>query len=253
MRVQLPKPLHGWRQFVGEVGIVVLGVLIALGAGELADWVRWQVKVRESESAIGRDLALQSDLASERVAIKQCNENRLVAVRSAILSTGSSWTTVLPPSTDGLTYDGPYNPRLRLWNTQVWDNLVADGTIAHFNPERARSYGLLYDTIKLMAADNQIEADTEPSLMILANRNVPFTADAKIALIRSIDLLRQRNELMGSVARQILRRIQDSGHLPPLDDTRRRLGGPNSRALDCRFADAALKNRVDEDWFTLHR
>jgi hypothetical protein len=26
----LPKPLHGWRQFAGEVGIIVIGVLIGL-------------------------------------------------------------------------------------------------------------------------------------------------------------------------------------------------------------------------------
>ena len=32
MRVKLPKPLHGWREFAGEVGVVVLGVLIALAA-----------------------------------------------------------------------------------------------------------------------------------------------------------------------------------------------------------------------------
>ena len=31
MRVSMPKPLHGWREFAGEVGIIVLGVLIALG------------------------------------------------------------------------------------------------------------------------------------------------------------------------------------------------------------------------------
>jgi hypothetical protein len=30
MHVHLPKPLHGWRAFAGEVGIIVLGVLIAL-------------------------------------------------------------------------------------------------------------------------------------------------------------------------------------------------------------------------------
>lgn len=28
MEVHLPKPLHGWREFVGEVGIIVLGVLM---------------------------------------------------------------------------------------------------------------------------------------------------------------------------------------------------------------------------------
>ena len=32
MKVPSIKPLHGWRTFWGEVGIIVLGVLIALGA-----------------------------------------------------------------------------------------------------------------------------------------------------------------------------------------------------------------------------
>ena len=31
MHFHLPKPLHGWREFVGEVGIIVIGVLIAAG------------------------------------------------------------------------------------------------------------------------------------------------------------------------------------------------------------------------------
>lgn len=35
MHFHLPKPLHGWRAFAGEVGIIVLGVLIALGAEQL--------------------------------------------------------------------------------------------------------------------------------------------------------------------------------------------------------------------------
>lgn len=32
----IPRPLHGWREFVGEVGIIVLGVLIALGFEQVA-------------------------------------------------------------------------------------------------------------------------------------------------------------------------------------------------------------------------
>jgi len=35
MRFHLPKPLHGWRAFIGEVAIIVLGVLIALFAQQL--------------------------------------------------------------------------------------------------------------------------------------------------------------------------------------------------------------------------
>jgi hypothetical protein len=33
--LHVPKPLHGWREFVGEVGIIVLGVLIALATQQL--------------------------------------------------------------------------------------------------------------------------------------------------------------------------------------------------------------------------
>ena len=32
MRFHLPKPLHGWRQLAGEIGIIVVGVLIALAS-----------------------------------------------------------------------------------------------------------------------------------------------------------------------------------------------------------------------------
>lgn len=39
MHFHLPKPLHGWREFSGEVGIIVIGVLIALGAQQVVqDW-----------------------------------------------------------------------------------------------------------------------------------------------------------------------------------------------------------------------
>lgn len=37
MHFQLPKPIQGWRQFVGEVGIIVVGVLIALGAEQIVE------------------------------------------------------------------------------------------------------------------------------------------------------------------------------------------------------------------------
>ena len=37
MRFLLPKPIHGWRMFAGEVGIIVIGVLIALGAQQVME------------------------------------------------------------------------------------------------------------------------------------------------------------------------------------------------------------------------
>lgn len=40
MHLHLPKQLHGWREFLKEVGIIVLGVLIALSAEQFVAWTR---------------------------------------------------------------------------------------------------------------------------------------------------------------------------------------------------------------------
>jgi hypothetical protein len=52
MHFHLPKPLHGWRQFVGEVEIILIGVLIALGAKQFAQFVRDRAQVRHGEKAL---------------------------------------------------------------------------------------------------------------------------------------------------------------------------------------------------------
>lgn len=254
MHFHLPKPLHGWREFAGEVGVIVLGVLIALGAEQAVEWFQWQAKVRDAEAAIGRDLALASDTAAERVAMARCNDDRLLLLRSAILASSDRWNTTLPQTTDGMPFDRrAYGVPARLWNTQQWDGLVSDGTAAHFDPERARTYALLYHTIELLGVDNQDELNAEPDLFVLTDKNFALSSDAKLGFIRVIDGLRNKNRMIAATSRQVLRRIEDVGDLPTIADTQRRLADPTSRSLRCRYAVAALKDRIARGWFTLHR
>jgi hypothetical protein len=48
MHIHLPKPLHGWREFVGEVGIIVIGVLIALGAEQTIEALHHRSQVHDA-------------------------------------------------------------------------------------------------------------------------------------------------------------------------------------------------------------
>ena len=52
MHVRLPAPLHGWRSLVGEIGVIVIGVLIALAAQQLVQ--EWQQRgdLQEARQAI---------------------------------------------------------------------------------------------------------------------------------------------------------------------------------------------------------
>jgi len=69
MRFSLPKPLHGWREFVGEVGIIVLGVLIALGAEQVVETINTHRRIRETRTAL--DVELARDLAAFEWRINQ--------------------------------------------------------------------------------------------------------------------------------------------------------------------------------------
>ena len=62
MHIHLPKPLHGWRAFVGEVGIIVIGVLIALSAEQVIETVHAHQRIRETRAAL--DAELSRDLAA---------------------------------------------------------------------------------------------------------------------------------------------------------------------------------------------
>jgi hypothetical protein len=74
MKLRIPQPLHGWREFAGEVGIIVLGVLIALGAQQLVEWANHLSQVDEmsarlrKESLENRD-GMNFDRASLRKAL----------------------------------------------------------------------------------------------------------------------------------------------------------------------------------------
>jgi hypothetical protein len=149
-----------------------------------------------------------------------------------------------------MAFKFPYSVPTRSWNTQVWDSLVADGTVSHMDPVRERNYALLYHTIRLAFDDNEDEYKLRPTLNVLRDRNLALSADGKLVLIRTVDELRSENDGSYAISRQILRRIQESGALPTLADTKRRLRSPFSYALSCRYANQDLDHRVARDWFT---
>jgi hypothetical protein len=52
MHFHLPKPLHGWRELLGEVGIIVIGVLIALGAEQVVETIHWRNEVAAERASL---------------------------------------------------------------------------------------------------------------------------------------------------------------------------------------------------------
>src|SRR3954463_2645473 len=81
MHLRLPKPLHGWREFAGEVGIIVIGVLIALSAEEVVQDVRSRADEGALEDTIDHEIGLNLFVYDVRSRQLACEQKRVEELR----------------------------------------------------------------------------------------------------------------------------------------------------------------------------
>ena len=96
--MKIPRPRDGWRIFAGEVGVIVLGVLIALLAQQVAEEWQWQQTVARTKADLDGQLSWSIVQVAERKAVDRCLTQRLSAdSRSAVRPSkigpaeGSDW------------------------------------------------------------------------------------------------------------------------------------------------------------------
>jgi hypothetical protein len=82
MHVHLPKPLHGWRAFVGEVGIIVLGVLIALGAEQVVETLHWRAEMNGERQALYSEARENVGSVRWRQRLQPCIDARLAELNA---------------------------------------------------------------------------------------------------------------------------------------------------------------------------
>jgi len=126
MHFHLPKPLHGWREFVGEVGIITIGVLIALGAEQIVETLHWREKVRVATAAINAELNEQLDQSDEIVRFGKCAGPFVNALEAAIIRHDKA--------SIGKLHDiqPPFEPRP--WRSTAWQSAMSTQVADHIPP-----------------------------------------------------------------------------------------------------------------------
>lgn len=85
MDIHKPKPVRQWRELVGEVGIIVLGVLIALGAEQAVAALEWRHKAQVAQRTMRHELSV--DDGPQLIfwlGTDHCQRDEATAVRAAV-------------------------------------------------------------------------------------------------------------------------------------------------------------------------
>jgi hypothetical protein len=135
----IPKPLHGWREFAGEVGIIVLGVLIALAAEQIVETLHWRSQSRELRKALDHELALDLGTFRFNELQHQCIRRRLDELQAMLDRSRNGEIVRFTRSIGAPAEFSQY--------TSVWDNKNAD-VFAHLPLEAQLKYAELYDEFR---------------------------------------------------------------------------------------------------------
>jgi hypothetical protein len=194
VKIQLPKPLPGWREFFGEVGIIVLGVLIALGIGEVADGLRWDEMARDSVRSIRAEWGQNGGVFEERVLVQPCLDRRLAELESIIRE--ARHTGRLPDISE--IGRSPHRPL----TTDAWKQVTASETLLHIDANQVKLFTAGYSQVERYIPSALDEEDMWATLRVLEHSpgviGETLLADAATTLAR----LKSRSSLNGLVAKQ---------------------------------------------------
>ncbi|MEP7129743.1 MAG: hypothetical protein ABI770_01295 [Sphingomicrobium sp.] len=135
MHFHLPKPLHGWRQFAGEVGIIVIGVLIALGAEQVVSAAHQRQQAAEADSIIRSELDLNLGRLKSRMDIRSCVGRRIEEIQ-AIHDKAADEPSIVTPSWIG-------RPQYWTFLSARWDAESQAGRTALINQAKLAEYGMM--------------------------------------------------------------------------------------------------------------
>ena len=137
MRSRLLEPLNGWRGFLGDVAVVVIGVLLALLAQEIAQSLQWRTDVAAQRTAL-RDMA-QANLKviAFRRFQEPCVGRRLGEIQT-VFHLHSRGQPIRLAGPVGLPYK---------WASDLsaWSIALSDATLSHMPLAERRRFGNAVD------------------------------------------------------------------------------------------------------------
>jgi hypothetical protein len=184
MDFRLLKPPHGWNQVAWELGIVTVGVLIALGAQQVVEDIHDRREVGQLRSALRAELADNRSRWEHMRASDPCTLQRLNAI--------DRWLATAPPKAKLAN-----SYRLFLWNmhSSAWDLAKTSPATTDIPLQERLTYASLYGAIdnwRLFLDEENKNARAISTLMATADQ--PQNRAQLPALVAQARILLQRRK-----------------------------------------------------------
>ena len=209
MHIHLPKALHDVPEVLREVGIIVLGIVIAILLEQGVELLHWRHEVHLARAALHDEMRHANNAFAFRVAAAPCVARRLDALEAL---------TEKVARREPVPHLGAVMPDVgNAFNDNIWESYRAAQTLTHFNDQELRQLGLYYLQLTNIRVFNFEETRSLEVLRVLQG-DPGRLGPADIAGLRvAIQQLRFDNAIISGIAADELGYAKTL-HVPPPKD-----------------------------------
>jgi len=189
------KSVHSWKELLSEIGVIVIGVLIALGAEQAVDAIHWSNKVADAEAAMGQELSNDLAYAAGQVALRDCAtkyfDRMEVAIRDHRQDRFRALAAMNPPF-------GPHP-----WVAESWTAAIGSEIPDHISRDKLAAYAIAFRRV-------QTERDLQFTMLdhygeVMGGRAIEApTPEISYALLAALNKLKAEHDITLAVARAML-------------------------------------------------
>ncbi|MBV9884766.1 MAG: hypothetical protein JO276_17290 [Sphingomonadaceae bacterium] len=199
MALRRPRLGKSGRDFLREVIIVIIGVVIALALEEVAASWRDRTRAHEIRASMDEELSDMVTVFDLRVAASRCIIAKLDAIDRVLAGRPT------PP------FRNVGRPPFFFSSHGAWSSDAADLLARFIGPATLRTYGEAYQGMAEFAALAQHEQDEWIILQTLERTGEPIAGDRRWRLIEAAAGARNSNALLTAIAEQMNQRIASLG------------------------------------------
>ena len=137
MEIHKPKPWRGTREFGKELGTIVLGVLIALGAEQAVEWLHVRSEMTQARAAMQTEI--RDDL---RALVSEAREDACYRSRMTVFAAWANGAGPRPPGGGGMIMEG--------LSANAWE-MAKTGALPHMPLKERLEFATFYADV-----DNQM-------------------------------------------------------------------------------------------------
>jgi len=232
MDIHKPKPWNGVREFLQEIGTIVIGVLIALAGEQAVLRLEWDHKVRAAEEAMRAELLVDDGpQVYQRAAMHDCLTARLDAIRAGV-ETGASRAELVK------LIDG-YHLDFLTYDSLAHDDATHAGVADHMSQAALERWTKAYSAMPSMDRANDQEAQDLARLRALRGVGGPLSEAEQTHVLEAVEALRVEEHKMANSAAYILPELRRLGSFDP---TRMKLFLDNARTW---YGPACIHDKPD--------